>query len=230
LTTTSTVAMLALLAGLSAAAAAPGSSSFLPAGDALVRWSGRTAPGAAPGSVRFDWLGVSARVSVRHATWVTVVATTTAPTTGTRLRAYTSDQGGLYPLVSFYVSPHAANETLLFAVDNATTEPGRTLTLENMLESPGATTIHGFRTDGSFVPDLHPLPLHRNIEFIGDSITAATNLVRPAGAPACRGDSFQQDWTQSYAALLCHRFGASCSTIAVGGKCMMKECGGLQMP
>eukprot|EP01046_Picozoa_sp_COSAG06_P054439 COSAG06_NODE_9695_length_1842_cov_1.570855_2_plen_205_part_00 len=142
---TTVAIMLALLAGLSAAA--PGSSSFLPAGDALVRWSGRTTPGAAPGSVRFDWLGVSARVSVRDASWVTVVATTTAPTTGTRLRAYTSDQGfGLYPLVSFYVSPHAANETLLFAVDNATAEPRRTLTLENMLESPDATTIHGFRT------------------------------------------------------------------------------------
>ena len=181
------------------------------------------------GSVRFDWLGVSARVSVKDATWVTVIATTAAPTTGTRLRAYTSDQGfGLYPLVSFWVSPHAANETLLFAVDNSSY--GRTLTLENMLENPDATTIHGFRTDGHFVPDLHPLPPNRNIEFIGDSITAASNLVRPAGAPPCRGGQFQMDWTKSYAALLCHRFGASCSTIAVGGKCMMKECGGLQMP
>lgn len=202
---------------------------FLPADDALVRWSGRTVEGIAPGSIRFDWLGVSARVSVKDATWVTVIATTTAPTTGTRMRAYTSDQGfGLYPLVSFWVSPHAANETLIFAVDNSSY--GRTLTLENMLENPDATTIHGFRTDGSFVPELHPLPPNRNIEFIGDSITAASNLVRPAGAPPCRGGQFQMDWTQSYAALLCHRFGASCSTIAVGGKCMMKECGGLQMP
>ena len=60
--------------------------------------------------------------------------------------------------------------------------------------------------------------------------SAATNLIRPAGAPACRGNAIQSDWSQSYEALLCHRFGASCSTVAVGGKCVMRECGGLQMP
>lgn len=36
--------------------------------------------------------------------------------------------------------------------------------------------------------------------------------------------------TCRYEGLLCHRFNADCSTIAVGGKCMMRECGGLQMP
>ena len=39
---------------------------------------------------------------------------------------------------------------------------------------------------------------------------------------------FQADWSQTYSGLLCHRFGAACSTIAYGGKCMMREgnCGG----
>jgi hypothetical protein len=149
---------------------------FLEAGSALVQWSGRTVRGA-HGAVQFEWLGVSARVSVSNATWVSVIATTAAPTMGTRLRAYTSDQGfGLYPLVSFWVSPHAAgNETLLFVIDNSSLGD-RTITIENLMDQKYATTIHGFRTDGTFVPDLNPLPVNRNMEFIGDSITAATTV------------------------------------------------------
>ena len=208
---------------------------YLPAPSPLVGWSGRTGPGVTPDSVQFDWLGVSCRVSVRGATWVTVVATTTAPTMGTRLKAYTSDQGyELYPLTAFFVSPLAANESLVFGLSDANAtlaqNQTRTVTLENMLGVDSVTTVHGFRTDGAFIADPRPPPARRNIEFVGDSVSAATNLVRPAGAPACRGTYAQMDWSLSYAALLCHHFGASCSTIAMGGRCMMRECGGLQMP
>jgi hypothetical protein len=70
----------------------------------------------------------------------------------------------------------------------------------------------------------------RRIEFIGDSIAAATNVVRPEGmSHGCGDGGYQSDWSQTYEGLLCHRFGASCSTIAVGGKCVMHECGGLQV-
>ena len=203
---------------------------FLPADDNLVQWAGRTVPGKDVGSVQFDWLGVSARFSVSNATWVTAVITTEGP--ARRLKAYTSDQGyGFYPLVQFWVA-HASpsNETLLFSIDNKS-QGSRTITLVSLANTFNVTTVHGFRSDGIFVSDLHPLPSNRNIEFIGDSITAATNLVRPPNAPACADhNSFQSDWSRSYASLLCHQFEASCSTIAVGGKCMMKECGGLQMP
>ena len=206
---------------------AHGVSTFQPASG--VQWSGRTVLGSAPGSISFDWLGVSCRVSVRGATMVSVVATSNG-TVGTRMRAYTSDQGfGLYPASVFWVSARApSNQTLLYVGDNATLGD-RTITLEHM-GGEGTTTMHGFITDGTFVTDPDPLPTGRRIEFIGDSITAATNLVRPAGAPSCRGDIYQLDWSQSYAAQICHKFRASCSTIAVGGKCMMRECGGLQMP
>ena len=61
----------------------------------------------------------------------------------------------------------------------------------------------------------------RSIEFVGDSITAATNVVRPEGATHSCGDAgYQSDWSLTYAARLCHRFGAACSTVAVGGKCV----------
>jgi hypothetical protein len=39
----------------------------------------------------------------------------------------------------------------------------------------------------------------------------------------CGDGGYQSDWSQTYSALLCHRFGAACSTIAVGGKCVMHE-------
>ena len=102
-------------------------------------------------------------------------------------------------------------------------------------DGTGITTIHSFETDGTFVALAPSAALggarKRTIEFIGDSITAATNVVRPEGASHSCGDGgFQSDWSQTYSALLCHRFGAACSTVAVGGKCVMHECGGLQMP
>lgn len=51
-------------------------------------------------AVQFDWLGVTARVSVTGATYVTANITTTATVRGTRLKAYMSDQGfNLYPEV-----------------------------------------------------------------------------------------------------------------------------------
>ena len=89
-----------------------------------------------------------------------------------------------------------------------------------------------FRAQRERVRSLYEaLPVQAgDIVFLGDSITAATNVVRPAGAPSCGDAGYQSDWSQSYAALLCQHFGASCSTVAVGGKCMMRECGGLQMP
>ena len=121
------------------------SARFLPGTSPLVGWSGRTV--RINNTIRFDWIGTSARVSVANASWVTVIVTTTAPKMGTRLKAYVSDQGfELYPLVSFWISPLApSNETLLFAIDSPM--PGnRTVTIENMIgasSAVGITTVHG---------------------------------------------------------------------------------------
>ena len=232
---------LALLAGGCEGAAR------LAATDPRVQWAGRTVQ-AGSGAVAFDWLGVSARVQVANASWVTVTATTNATVRGTRLQAYVSYQSfPLYPITKFWLSPLAGNTTLLYGSSlppyNAssatpTTPPTTLVTLENTVSGQPLTTIHHFETDGEFIAPPPRLP-GRNLEFVGDSITAATNMVRPAGAPSCADhEGFQSDWSQSYAGLLCHHFNASCSTIAVGGKCVMRECGGpkssrpgsLQMP
>lgn len=214
----------------------------LMASDPKVDWSGRRVANA-DGSVSFDWLGVAARVQVQGATFVTVTATSDAAHRGTRLKAYISNQGfPLFPQVQFWVPPkdHAfmSNTSALFTSDGGSV----VVTLENIVDAQygtGKTTVWAFHTDGTFTDpgqrqptEAAPIPAggHRRLEIIGDSITAATNVVRPPGAGSCGDGGYQSDWSQSYSGLLCHRFGADCSTVAVGGKCVMRECGGLQMP
>ena len=217
-----------------------GAVTTLAGSDPKVDWAGRTmVEGSA---VSFDWLGVSARVQVTGATHVSVTVTSTAVNRGTRLKAYTSDQGFmLSPQVQVWVPPEnapASSNTSLLWTGSAS---ARIITLENIVDpqyGTGVTTLHSFETDGTFTA-LAPAAMlgggpkggSRRIEFIGDSITAATNVVRPEGmSKSCGDGGYQSDWSQTYEGLLCHRFGASCSTIAVGGKCVMRECGGLQMP
>eukprot|EP01043_Picozoa_sp_COSAG02_P033734 COSAG02_NODE_2320_length_9141_cov_5.148087_1_plen_236_part_10 len=161
----------------------------LPAADAKVNWAGRTQVNSGA-SVSFDWLGVTARFQVADATYVSVLATSTADHRGTRLKAYTSDQGFmLSPQIQFWVppmlAPESSNRTLLWTGSPST----RIITLENIVDpqyGTGVTTVHSFETDGSFIT-LKPTEMmgggpnggSRRIEFIGDSITAATNVVRP---------------------------------------------------
>ena len=225
------------LAGANEASAAAGVTT-LAASDPKVNWAGRTRVDAS--AVSFDWLGVTARVQVAGASYVSVTVTSDSDHRGTRLKAYTSDQGFmLSPQVQFWVpasgNPH--NSTLLWTGSPSS----RIITLENIVDpqyGTGITTVHSFQTDGQFtalaaaaMQGGGPNGGTRRIEFIGDSITAATNVVRPEGmTKGCGDGGYQSDWSQTYEGLLCHRFGASCSTIAVGGKCVMSECGGLQMP
>lgn len=194
------------------------------ASDPKVDWSGRRVVDG--GTVNFDWLGVTARLTVTGGTYVIATINTTQ-LRGTRMRVWISDQGfDLYPQVQLWVTK-ILNRHILFtgSVGNK-----RLITLSNIVPpqyGTGITKVVSFETDGTFVSTP---PQTRRIEVIGDSITAATNVVRPSGAPHCGDAGYQSDWSQTYSALLCQRFGASCSTIAVGGKCIMKECHGLQMP
>lgn len=226
----------ALLCLAASATTASATTATIAASDARVDWAGRTKP-TDGGSVSFDWLGVTSRVQVEGATWVSATVSSSARMRGTRLKAYISDQNFMmFPEVQFWVRGGGGNQTTdLFLGNNA---GPRTVTLENIVDpqyGTGITTVHAFHTDGTFLALGNASVLggatKRRIEFIGDSITAATNVVRPEGASGGCGDGgYQSDWSQTYSALLCHRFGASCSTIAVGGKCVMHECGGLQMP
>eukprot|EP01043_Picozoa_sp_COSAG02_P025908 COSAG02_NODE_1474_length_12424_cov_6.185639_4_plen_389_part_00 len=118
--------------------------------------------------------------------------------------------------------------------------PARTITMVNQVPPEYqvfSTVVIGFETDGTFENSstssvnwpYFRLFKERSIEFIGDSITAATNINRAPGSPGCGDMGLESSWGQSYSAHLCRYFGAQCSTIAVGGHCIMEECGFPQM-
>eukprot|EP00937_MAST-01D_sp_MAST-1D-sp2_P007966 g7966.t1 len=202
----------------------------IPALDARVQYDGRVV--RTDSSVQFDWVGVGARISVQGGTWVTASFRTQPGKRGTRFRVYASDQGfERYPMATVWVapSPFAPNDAV-----NVTLFSGfsgnRDIALYNIVPpqyNTGVTSLISFSSDGKFAPAPAPA---RRMEFVGDSITAATNVERPQGAPSCGDGGLQSDWSQTYEARLCAAFGARCSTIAVGGKCMVRSCGGLQMP
>ena len=76
--------------------------SVMSAADPRVDWGGRVKVDKSSGRVSFDWLGVTARVQVKGATFVAANITSTA-VRGTRMRVWASDQNfDLYP-VSFFV-------------------------------------------------------------------------------------------------------------------------------
>lgn len=211
--------MIMELAVIICTAATDGGVTTIAAADSGVDWSGRIMR-TDQSSVRFDWLGVTARVKVSGASYVSMNVSTTT-NRGTRMRVYASDQGfDLYPQTQFWVNkdPRFANK-LLYAANG---KESTMITISNIVApqyGTGITEAFSFETDGKF----EPVPQQtRRMEFVGDSITAATNVVRPEGAPHCGDGGYQSDWSQTYSALLCQHFDASCSTIAVGGKCIMK--------
>jgi hypothetical protein len=144
--------MLCEAAMLLSAATAVAGAATLPASDPMVNWAGRTVAGGG-GDVSFDWLGVTARVQVTGASYVSASITSTATQRATRLKAYTSDQGFmLSPQVQFWVRPTGApgsNSTLLWTGRKSE----RIITLENIVDpqyGTGVTTVHSFQTDGTF--------------------------------------------------------------------------------
>ena len=94
------------LLALAAVALVPGATAAvntLPGASPLVNWAGRVTHDAAPAdSVTFDWVGVSARVAVKGATYVRVNVTSTSADRGTRLRAYAESEGALAKLLRLF--------------------------------------------------------------------------------------------------------------------------------
>ena len=65
----------------------------------------------------------------------------------------------------------------------------------------------------------------RTLHFLGDSITAATN-VHGLGLVKCGDAGKESDYLASWAGLLGSAFDADCHTVAVGGKGLVKNCCG----
>lgn len=213
--------------------------------DPLVQWSGRVMRHHEKGQVHFDWLGVTAHITVTNCQYVAVVVNTSAEGRGTRLRVYIDDEGALFvEQAQFWVTNEPTNKHVLYAASPQAPGgigPTRTITMVNQVPPEYqvfSTIVIGFETDGTFLNSstgstnwpYFRLFHERSVEFIGDSITAATNINRAPGSPGCGDMGLESSWGQSYSAHLCRYFGAQCSTIAVGGHCVMEECGFPQMP
>ena len=122
---------LAAVTAASAASAPAPAGSTIAASDPRVDWAGRTQP-TADGGVSFDWLGVTSRVQVADATWVSATVSSSASIRGTRLKAYISDQGFMmFPEVQFWVRGGGSNQTTDLFLGR---KSARTVTLENIVD------------------------------------------------------------------------------------------------
>jgi len=217
------------------ATAAHSAASTISAVDSLVDWTGRVVTNNDDGTVDFDWIGVSARVNVVNASYVRV-SLSTPQSRGSRFKSYVEDQGYLfYPQTEFFAESDPSMGIHTLYATNSPVQSSVAITLENVVGpqyNTGVTTVSSFITDGVFT-ELPPAKQfggndNRVIEFVGDSITAGTNIVHGDMELFCADAGVQSDGSQSYYSRLCHKLNAACSVIAVGGKCMMKECADVQ--
>ena len=220
--------------------------SIMPASDARVRWSGRTAAAAGAG-VSFDWEGVSATLALQAPwTFLTVNisdACAGSPALGGGSRwlvsASPASPLALAPLrrVSTFWTGPRVSEYYLLSNPGGGCDPDcsygglTTVTLTRLTESrlslcsaAAGLTVVSFATDGAFAPPPPAPP--RRLEFVGDSITAG-DLNDGAGdggaSPAqCSNSAGNDDITLSSGGRLClpasaGGLGADCTFTAWGG-------------
>eukprot|EP00756_Hemistasia_phaeocysticola_P062287 Hpha_TRINITY_DN5719_c0_g1::TRINITY_DN5719_c0_g1_i1::g.147600::m.147600 len=200
----------------------------IPAASPLVDWRGRVQRNA-DGSVEFDWLGAQLQVRLSGGTYLKGTFNTSG-TRHVRLRTFVTYAGD-YPLQHTEVALHRATQEYVLAADYP--PKGTVVTVVNNQEAAymgRSARLVSLETDGTILPP--PPAMTRRLEFVGDSITAGTNLRRPAGdpaygipqGPACADGGLFSDYPQSYSGLLCEALDANCSTIAWGGKGLYVNC------
>jgi lysophospholipase L1-like esterase len=228
----------------------------------LTDYQGRVAvgkPGLPADSVSWDWLGSQVSVSLDGSSHLTA---TFAPVTKmVRLRCFVSfgkptwpngtDAASCHDWSYVMAHPHSCGTMgtpMLYPLSEIVLLPSIatyaigvwprqavTVTIMNDQEwaTGGVVTLLSLVSDGAFVkPVLPPTMATRRMVFVGDSITAGTNLRRPVGdaafgipmAPATPISGIMDDYPLTYQAQLCQAFGANCSTIAYGGKGMYRNC------
>jgi hypothetical protein len=191
----------------------------------LVKWSGRREI-QTDGSVLFDWVGVSATVTLDHSvTYLLVEINDNCPggyagggsrwlVTITTADQYTSPPN--HRVSTFYTSPYVS-QYVMWTNQGGKCDPectyahNNTFTLTRITESRvsvcnglGNLSVVSFISDGAFLPP--PPPRSRMIEFVGDSISAgdlndgATDGVLPG---RCGNIAMNDDITYTSGAQLC---------------------------
>jgi hypothetical protein len=195
----------------------------VPAGGPSVKWTGRAVPTA--GGVAFDWLGVSASVTLNNSFSVLTARVIDHSGAGNKLNVYLVGEGisaAMPPVATLYTQPGDATYTLFSARGRASfTGAAATLRLEKAVEArftQGNVTLVSFASDAPFLPP--PPPSARRLEVIGDSITSSDLVYcvdRLGGHQAQPNSLWADDASVAYHALLCAHFGADCSVVSWGG-------------
>jgi len=187
---------------------------------------GRPFAPASGGGVGLSWLGAGVRVAhtgrVLRATFGAV-----SSGIGFKVAFFQSNAGAMHWEGVSWVPATGASESV-------SVSSGGGATVDVVLNMPAqyfesgaasATLLSLTSVGGTFL--AAPAAPARIFHVLGDSITASTNI--HGGTASCADEGFEADYSASWAGILCLFFDASCSTVAVGGKCLLTECGGTQM-
>jgi len=193
----------------------------------FVSWAGRTVA-STNGTILFDWVGVSARVSVTNNFTLIMVTLTDACSGGNKFVVRLSGEGLASLDIANFYTRQGTHEYVLFADAGRVNFWGAVaeVTIIKAVEARftlcypennAGLSLDSFSTDGIFLP---PTVRSRSMEVIGDSITAG-DLVFCADSMGTHFGTNNTLWADShavsYGSRLCTALGASCSTIAWGG-------------
>jgi hypothetical protein len=211
---------LSLALALSLAALAAAEQTVLATDAAHVTALGRPYAGAA--GLGLSWLGAGVRVAHSGGT---LRATFAPALRAFKLSLYQSNAGAMHFEGISWVAGSNASESVVVASGGGQVDIVLNTPPQYFESAAWNATLVSLTTDGTFLPA--PAPPARRLHLLGDSITASTNI--HGGTASCADEGLEADYSASWGGILCTFFGASCSTIAVGGKCMLDECGGTQM-
>ena len=183
------------------------------------------APAGGGAGLGCSWLGCGVRVS--H-TGRALRATYAATASFFKVAAAQSDEGYMPWQGQLLVPASDNNETVAVAHGAGVVDIMLSLPPQYFDGGAGAAVLLSLTSDGGGFKPAPEAPA-RVFHILGDSITAATNI-HGGVAAGCADEGFQSDGAASWAGIICGFFGASCSTVAVGGKCLIDACGGTQMP
>jgi len=201
----------------------PAAEQFIPAQDARVTTVGRTLLNG-DGSQTFDWEGTSFAINVNGSSYVKAVINAT----GGILGRFICEVDG-WEVASFYVgggNGAVGTNTFLCAYDLYAVRHVRLIqSLEPTFagaNADAAFTLLGFATDGAVIA---PTPRTRNIELVGDSISAGYGSRGYAGTPyGCPVDDNTSGNYYSYNWKLAEALMANIIPIAWSGKGMYVNC------
>jgi hypothetical protein len=208
-----------------AIASAANAQTFISAQDPRVLVSGRTSLNADGISRSFDWEGTVFYITVTGSGPVYLNVTSTA---GNVQRVTTDVRAGGQWYQSSRVWVNQGSNLLEVAMAEANTddnvircffelEPAFTDT-----NADGYFTVYGFQLPSGAAVGTPMAQLSRNIEIIGDSISAGYGSMGNGGG--CPVNSWTSSNYYAYDQFICRQFNANCTVVAWSGKGMYQNC------